>query len=84
MTAKSKYEVLLRRAAQRGLNNLPVKDFQMVTDAIEALRDDPRPVVHRLANSGLWRLRVGQYRLVCAIDDEAELVTILAITSSMK
>ena len=84
MTAKSKYEVLLRRAAQRGLNNLPVKDFPMVTDAIEALRDDPRPVVHRLANSGLWRLRVGQYRLVCAIDDEAELVTILTLTSSVK
>ena len=84
MTAKAKYEVLLRRAAQKGLNNLPERDYRMVTDAVEALRDDPRPVVHRLGNSGLWRLRVGHYRLICAIDDEAELVTILAITASVK
>lgn len=84
MTAKAIYEVLLRRAAQKSLNNLPAKDFQMVTDAVEALRDDPRPVVHRLADSGLWRLPVGRYRLVCAIDDDAAIVTILYISSSTK
>jgi mRNA-degrading endonuclease RelE of RelBE toxin-antitoxin system len=84
MVLKAKYEVLLRRAAQQALNNLSRKDLRMVSDAMDTLREDPRPAVHRLADSGLWRLRVGRYRLVCAIDDDAEIVTILALTSSMK
>ncbi|UCC60432.1 MAG: type II toxin-antitoxin system RelE/ParE family toxin [Dehalococcoidia bacterium] len=84
MTVIKKYEVLLRRAAQEALNNLPTKDFRMVGDTVVTLRDDPRPVVHRLADSGLWRLRVGRYRLVCAIDDDSGILTILSVALSMK
>ena len=84
MVLKAKYEVLLRRPAQEALNNLPRKDIRMVSDAVETLREDPRPAVHRLADSGLWRLRVGRHRLICAIDDDAEIVTILALTFSTK
>ncbi len=74
------YEVRLRRAAQKGLDNLPEPDYETVAEAIATLEENPRPPrVKKLADSGLWRIRVGQHRIVYAIDDEAQLVTIVRV-----
>jgi len=74
------YEVILRRAAQKELDAIPAKDYETVAKAISALKENPRPLrVKKLAESGLWRVRVGQYRIVYAIDDEAQLVTIVRV-----
>jgi len=44
------------------------------------LEDNPRrPRVKKLADSGLWRIRVGQLRIVYAIDDKAQLVTMVRV-----
>jgi mRNA interferase RelE/StbE len=44
-------------------------------------RDDPRNLGKAMAGdkAGLWRYRVGDYRLICHIDDEAESVRVLRI-----
>ena len=74
------YEVRLRRAAQEGLDALPGRDYEMVAKAIGTLEGNPRPPrVNKLADSGLWRIRVGQCRVVYAIDDQARLVTIVRV-----
>ena len=75
-----RYEVRLRRAAQKGLDALPEREYEMVAEAIGILEENPRPPrVKKLAASGLWRIRVGQYRIVYVIDDEARLVTIVRV-----
>ncbi len=52
----------------------------MVAQAISALEENPRPPrVKKLAERGLWRVRVGLYRVVYAIDDGARGVTIVRI-----
>lgn len=74
------YQVVLRRAAQKELDALPEDDYAAVAEAISALQEEPRPPrVKKLADSGLWRIRVGRYRIVFAIDDEARLVTIVRV-----
>ncbi len=74
------YEIRLRRAAQKGLDDVPDRDYQEVAKAINYLASDPRPArVKKLADSGLWRIRVGNYRVVYAIDDEAHLVIIVKV-----
>ena len=74
------YEVRLRRTAQKELDALPEREYQMVAKLIATLEEDPRPPrVKKLANSSLWRIRIGQYRTVFAIDDEAQLVTIVRV-----
>ncbi len=42
---------------------------------------DPRRVGKRLhgAKSGLWRYRVGDYRIVCRIEDQRVVVLVLAV-----
>lgn len=74
------YEVRLRRVAQKGLDAIPQKDYGAVAEAIFTLKGNPRPQkVKKLADSGLWRVRVGRYRIVYAIDDEARSVTIVRV-----
>ena len=48
---------------------------------IDKLVDNPRPRgVRKIRGSApLWRLRVGVYRIVFAIDDDAGVVDIIAI-----
>ena len=74
------YQVKLGRAAQKQLDRLVGRDYQAVARAISALEQEPRPRgVKKLAESGLWRVRVGRYRVVYAIDDGEHLVTVVRV-----
>jgi mRNA interferase RelE/StbE len=66
--------------AQKELDALSERDYEIVARAISALVDNPRPSrVKKLADSGLWRGRVGQHRIVYAVDDTTRSVTIVRI-----
>ena len=72
------YQVKLRRAAQRQLDKLAEHDYEIVAEAISASEQEPRPPrVKKLVESGLWRIRVGQYRVVYTINDEESLVIVV-------
>jgi mRNA interferase RelE/StbE len=74
------YEVKLRRAVQKGLDALPERDYEIIAKAISTLKENPRPPrVKKLADSGLWRIRVGRYRIVYDIDDETRVVTLVRV-----
>jgi len=74
------YQVILRRAVQKQLDKLAEKDYEIVAEVISALEQEPRPPgVKKLAESGLWRIRVGRYRVVYAIDDKEHLVTVARV-----
>lgn len=74
------YHVELRRAAQKQLDALHGRAYVAVAKAISALEQSPRPPrVKKLAETELWRVRVQKCRIVYAIDDEAELVTVVRI-----
>ena len=76
------YKVRLRRAAQKQLDELTGPDYQVIADAISALEHEPRlKRVKKLAESGLWRIRVGQYRVVYTINDEEHLVIVGRVAS---
>ena len=74
------YKIELRRQAQRSLDRLPGKDFDRVIEDIKQLAETPRPKgVEKIKNTGLWRIRQGDYRIVYSIDDSEQLITILRI-----
>ena len=74
------YQVLLRRAAQRQLDKLSEEDYTAVARAISALEEEPRlRGVKKLSESGLWRVRVGRYRVVYSINDEKRLVVLVRV-----
>ena len=60
--------------------SLPKEVQVEVARSIDHLAETPRPSkCKKLVGSGLWRVRVGQLRVVYAIDDKAHLVTVVRV-----
>ena len=75
------YKVGVLPAARRGLRRLPANVQRRVASRIDGLVNDPRP--HGAANivgpeTDVYRLRVGDYRIVYHVDDESQVVLVLA------
>ena len=77
----SKYLITFARSARKELQTLDGKLVNRIFPKIENLSIEPRPAgCRKLAgNKHLWRLRVGDYRIVYSIDDDKNLVDIIAV-----
>ena len=74
------YRVELAPAAARQLRRLPPGDAARLRAPILALALDPRPPgVAPLVDTDWWRLRIGDLRVVYAIDDAHRLVIVLRV-----
>jgi len=72
------YRVDLAPAAQRQLRRLPPGSAAQLRAPILALALDPRPPgAVKLAGSDLWRIRVGDCRVIYAIDVDHRLLIVL-------
>lgn len=73
------YNIVMRPAALRQLKKIPVKERLKLYAAIELLAQDPRPPASRqLRGRDGWRVRIGNYRIIYAIDDGVLVVTLIA------
>ncbi len=72
------YTITFARSARKELERLPAGLVERSLEKIEALSDNPRPagVTKLKGHKGLWRLRVGDYRVVFFIDDAARVVDV--------
>jgi mRNA interferase RelE/StbE len=73
------YDVRLRPAAERDLSALPKTAQDRALRQLAALADDPPPPgAGPLPGElrGLWRVRVGDYRVSYVIDDETQTVRV--------
>ena len=75
------YALLIKRSAERDLRRLPRTLLERISERILALREDPRPHGVRKLVGALegWRIRVGDYRILYQIDDDAQTVTIVRV-----
>lgn len=75
------HSLLIKRLAERDLGRMPHAVFGRVNESIQSLRDDPRPHGVRKLVGALegWRIRVGDYRILYQIDDDARTVTIVRV-----
>ena len=74
------YKILFRGKAAKQVKKLPPDYFRLVAPQIEALAQIPRPPgIKKLTNDPGYRLRVGVYRILYDIDDEARTVTIYRV-----
>ena len=74
------YKVKIRSAAQKDMNALIGQEYEAVAKAISALEKNPRPPrVKKLAESGLWRVRVKKCRVVYAINDIAGEIIVVRV-----
>ena len=77
----SSYAIVFARSARKELEQLPVRDVGRIFARIEALADEPRPDGCRkvAGQAATWRIRVGVYRVLYAVDDDPRLIDIIAV-----
>jgi mRNA interferase RelE/StbE len=74
------YRVVLSRSARKELEELPDKIANRIVRQIEALGRLPRPDgCLKLKGTSQWRIRIGDYRVIYAIDDSVRLIDVIFI-----
>ncbi len=73
--------VYFKPSADRQLAKLPRDVQRRIVAAVDGLADDPRPqgVVKISGDDNLWRIRVGDYRVVYEIHDDRLVVLVLRV-----
>jgi mRNA interferase RelE/StbE len=74
----AEYTVVFARSARRELEGLEATVARRIISRVAALASEPRPqgCVKLQGAADLWRIRIGDYRVVYAIDDNAHVVDI--------
>jgi len=77
----AKYEVQFATSAAKEFRSLPPQLKRRVSSTIDSLSQDPRPpgVRKLVGHEHLYRIRVGQYRVVYEIDDEGQFIRVTRI-----
>ncbi|MBI3761513.1 MAG: type II toxin-antitoxin system RelE/ParE family toxin [Chloroflexi bacterium] len=75
------YTVVLTPAAERERRKLPANVRTRINQALLELEANPRPSgTSKLSGAKeRWRIRVGDYRIIFTIDDDAKRVTVIRI-----
>jgi mRNA interferase RelE/StbE len=75
------YSITFARSARKELESLDAFLVQRIFPRIEALAKEPRPKGCRKLRreKNLWRVRVGDYRVIYAIDNEKHAIDIIAV-----
>ncbi len=75
------YSITFARSARKELEKLPSAAARRIVDHIEALTTIPRPfrAIKLQGDKNLWRIRIGDYRVIYNIDDSACAIDVSAI-----
>jgi mRNA interferase RelE/StbE len=75
------YAIVFARSARKELQALPLTIAERVLDKIALLASNPRPAGYKKlrGHSSLWRIRVGEYRVIYSIDDNHLVVDISVV-----
>ena len=74
------YRLELKRSAEKELLSLPEQIELRVTDAINALLENPLPHGFiKLTDRSEFRVKVGDYRILYEVDTKARVIEVVAI-----
>lgn len=77
----AEYAITLARSARKELETLDASLVSRIFPKIKLLATDPRPAGCRklVGEKRLWRIRIGDYRVIYSIDDQRETVDVIAV-----
>jgi mRNA interferase RelE/StbE len=77
----SQYEITFARSARRELEALDAPLVARIWARPRALRDQPRPAGCRKVQEevAVWRIRIGDYRVLYEINDASRIIDIVAV-----
>lgn len=87
------FRIVLKKSAQKELTKLPVQIGRRIKIVIDGLAQNPRPHGYTQLNEfevpsvdpkNLYRIRVGDYRIIYTIEEEIITVTVVKINHRTK
>ena len=80
------YSISFAKSARKELEGLDTVVVQRVFPKIEALAKQPRPPGCRKLEGfkNLWRIRIGDYRVIYSIDDDKRIIDITGVRHRSK
>ena len=74
------YKIAFKPSVKKDLRGIPRHDVERILKSIEGLSENPLPQNARsLTGRDAYRLRVGRYRVIYAIDNEQVVILIIKI-----
>lgn len=75
------YQITFARSARKELEALDAELVGRIFRKIELLADEPRPAgcLKLVGENNLWRIRIGDYRVIYSINDKKKNVDITAV-----
>ena len=78
-----KYTVVINKSAKKELHQISSRFTSAIVHAIWSLADEPRPrgckkLIGKLYNN-MWRIRVGDYRILYLIEDVVKVIDVKRI-----
>ena len=75
------YSISFARSSRKELEHLSGELTERILAKIETLAENPRPVgvIKLHGQKNLWRMRVGDYRVVYSIDDFSKMIDVSVI-----
>ncbi len=75
------YQVMISRRALKALEGLERRDQQRIRAVIELLAESPRPpsCIPLAGERGVYRVRVGDYRVLYEVHDGRLIVKVIAV-----
>jgi mRNA interferase RelE/StbE len=75
-----KFQIILPKSVQKELNRLPDDIADRVLARLGGLETNPRPPdVKKLKGRDAWRIRVGNYRVIYEIHDQALHIIVITV-----
>jgi mRNA interferase RelE/StbE len=76
------YGILFTKSVGKALRKMPQDIAQRIRERLERIAEDPyaqQPNVTRLQNRPGYRLRVGDWRVICEVEQEELVILVLRI-----
>jgi mRNA interferase RelE/StbE len=75
------YAITFARSARRELDSLDSQIGRRVLSKIDSLAHNPRPsgCVKLTGSTNLWRIRIGDWRVIYSIDDGGVVLDVVAV-----
>ena len=78
------YQLKLTSRAQRQLDKLPAEDLERIVAALQQLGGNPRPSGAKKLIGSIYRIRVGDWRIIYAVFDKDTLIILGKIVRSSR
>ena len=78
---ETRWQIIVHRKAEKALKRLHGEILERTRQAIRVLAENPRPIGYKKMTGydNLYRIRVGDWRIIYAIEDDKLIILVLEV-----